>query len=352
MPVFFTYFIEMKRINSLCLLFCSLLLLPLVSRAQLSEAENLRKQLATTNRDTVAWLHGGEVSIGLNEGFLHNWAAGGELASISLAGLFSGHVTRMYHNHVWTNNLEAAYSLLYAYSNNFVPRKTDDRLDFTSRYGVRFDSTNYFLTALLNFKSQFTRGYDYNLARWDTLTTSRFMSPAYLTLALGTEFRKGSDRSMFLSPVAARTIFASRQFTTRSPEGAFGIPYGKTQQFQLGAYFSGRYNVSLSPTVSYRTRLDLYANYLARDKHDSLGRVISRDNPGNIDLMSEHMLTLHVSRLFKVALGLTLIYDNDIPYQSSVSDGAGGNTVRDEPGQSLGWWQVKQLFTFNARYRF
>ena len=59
-----------------------------------------------------------------------------------------------------------------------------------------------------------------------------------------------------------------------SPEGAFGVPYNKTTYFQLGAYFSGRYGVSLSKKMIYKTRLDLYANYLAKDTKDSTGKVV------------------------------------------------------------------------------
>src|SRR5947208_1819841 len=107
------------------------LLLPRPANAQLSETEKVKKSLTAENKDTVAWLHNGALNLGLNEGFLHNWAAGGEVASLTVDGLFSGSLTRLYHNHVWTNNLELAYSLFYAYSNHFVPRKVDDRIDFT-----------------------------------------------------------------------------------------------------------------------------------------------------------------------------------------------------------------------------
>jgi|GEM_PF-269402 len=323
------------------------------ARAQLGETERLKKQLETENTDTVAWLHKGFLNISVNEGFLHNWAAGGELGSTTVNGLFNGNVTRLYHNQVWSNTLDLAYSLYYAYSNNFVPRKIDDRIDFTSKYGIRTSaSRDFFLTGLLNFKSQFTKGYDYTAERWDTFSTSRFLSPAYITAAVGVEFRKGTDRSIFLSPFANRLILAGRYYTSRLPEGAFGIPNGRTNAMQLGAYLSARYQVALGKNAMFKTRLDLYANYLAKDKKDDTGRIVSRDSPGNIDVMSDNLFSFRISRFISVTLGATLIYDNDIPYVSTYTDAQGATRPKREPGKGLGWWQVKQLFALGFEYRF
>ena len=46
-------------------------------QAQVSKIDDIKKSLETTNKDTIAWAHGGVLNIGSNEGFLHNWAAGG-----------------------------------------------------------------------------------------------------------------------------------------------------------------------------------------------------------------------------------------------------------------------------------
>ncbi|MBS1774300.1 MAG: DUF3078 domain-containing protein [Bacteroidetes bacterium] len=325
------------------------------ANAQLGKTDDVKKSLESENKDTVAWLKGGQINIGFNEGFLHNWAAGGELASISLNGLFNGYVTRLYHRQVWSNNLDLNYGLMYAYSNNMVARKTDDRIDFTSKYGVRIDTTkNFYLTALFNFKSQFTKGYDYSVKGWDTLPpTSKFLSPAYFTLALGVEYRKGSDLSLFLSPVAARLTVADVAFTSRAAAGAYGVDSGKTTRMELGAYFTGRYMVSLSKNITYKTRLDLYSNYLAKDTKNAAGVVVKKDNPGNIDILWDNLLLVKISKLMNVTVGLTMIYDNDFPYSDTYVDKATGATVKkDEPGQSIGWIQMKQIFTLGFSYKF
>ena len=166
-----------------------------------------------------------------------------------------------------------------------------------------------------------------------------------MTLALGFEYRKGSQITLFLSPLAARMTLASSDFTKLLPTGAFGIEYGKTSRTELGAYFSGRYVKELSKNVVYRTRVDFYTNYLAKNTVGENGLIIKKDNPGNIDWLWDNLLTFKASKLINVSLATTLIYDNDIPY-------APANDAATEPGSGLGWWQMKQIFTIGFQYKF
>lgn len=340
----------MKRL----LLLFTLSLFAANADAQLTKADDVKKSLTTENKDTVAWLKGGLLNIGINQGFLHNWAAGGELASMTVNGLFNGYVTRLYHRQVWTNNLDLNYALFYAYSNSFVPRKMDDRIDFTSKYGVRLDTAkDFYLTALFNFKSQFTKGYDYKATSWDTFSVSNFLSPAYLTLAVGLEYRKGSNLSLFFSPVAARMTLVDKYYTMRDPAGAFGVENGKSSRFELGAYFTGRYNTDLSKPLAWRTRVDFYTNYLAKDVKDASGKVVKKDNPGNIDWLWDNLLLYKANKFLTVSLGFTLMYDNDIPYTATTVDATTGKEVsKDEPGEFMGWFQTKQIFTLGFAYKF
>lgn len=322
--------------------------------AQLNKTEDVKKSLAIENKDTVAWIKGGVLNIGINQGLLHNWAAGGEVASLTVNGQFSGFLNRIYHHHIWTNNLDMTYGLFYGYSNAFTPRKIDDRIDFTSKYGVQIDkSKTLYFSGLFNFKSQFTKGYDYNVPNWDSFSTSSFLSPGYFTAALGLDYRRGNSLTLFFSPVAARLTVADRYYTSMKPEGMFGIEYNKTSRFELGAYFTGRYQTDLSKKVLFKTRLDLYANYLAKDKTDSLGNVVKKDNPGNIDILWDNFFSYKLSKFLSLTIAATFIYDNDIPYQDTYTDATTGEVIRkDEPGEAFGWWQVKEVLSVGLQYRF
>ncbi len=321
--------------------------------AQVNKIDDVKKALETENKDTVAWLHTGIFTIGANEGFLHNWAAGGEIASLAVNGIFHGNLTYLNHGSIWTNNLDLAYGLNYAYSNSFVPRKTDDRIDFTSKFGSRLkNSTDFFYTALFNFKSQFTKGYDYTIPGWEKAPTSDLLSPAYYTLALGMEYKKGADISVFLSPLAAREVTASAMYTSVTSQGAFGIDSGKTAVFQLGAYFSARYRADINKSISFSSRLDLYSNYLAKNTTEA-GVIIKRDNPGNIQVLWDNLFVLKAYKNLSLTLGLTLGYDNNIPYSKTYLDPVTNTQVnKNQPGQNIGWLQLSQVFTFGLAYKF
>ena len=322
--------------------------------AQLQKADEVKQALATTNKDTTAWAYGGFINVGMNEGFLHNWAAGGELASFTVNTIFSGHLDRLAGKVVWSNNLDMTYGLNYTYSTLFVPKKTDDRIDFTSKYGTRIDTAkNWYFSALMNFKSQFTKGYDYTKPDWQKQPSSKFFAPAYFTGAVGLEYRKGSDISLFFSPIAARATFVDKYYTSLSPQGAFGVDYNKTVKYEFGAYLSCRYLAEISKKVKYKTRLDLYANYLAKDTKDSVGTVVKKDNPGNIAILFDNLLTCKISKYINLTFGATFIYDNNQPYSKTYLNSVTKTTeLKDDPGRDIGWLQIKQLFTFGVEYKF
>lgn len=320
--------------------------------AQLDQADAVKKSLETQNKDTTAWIHSGVFSLGINEGFLHNWAAGGELASLTTNGILSANLTRLAGRNVWSNNLDMTYGLIYAYSTGFVPKKTDDRIDFTSKFGHQIDTSNFYITGLFNFKSQFTKGYDYSVPNWDSFSTSKFLSPAYFTLAAGIEYRRGTDLSLFLSPLAARITLADKYYTMMKPDGAFGVEYGKTSRFEFGAYFSGRYVWNINKNIVFKTRADLYCNYLAKNVKDSTGAIVKYDNPGNIDILWDNILSVKVAKYVSLTLGATFIYDNDVPYSKTYVDASGAVVDKNEPGEGLGWLQLKQIFTVGFEYKF
>jgi hypothetical protein len=340
----------MKKVS---LFLSSALLLTTVSQAQISTFDSLKNQNSIKkNIDTVAWIHSANLVMGLNEGLLHNWAAGGELASLTVNGLFNGELTRYHHRSLWATRLNASYGLFYAYSNSFIPRKTDDRIDLTSQYGYRLNpNNNFYLVGLLNAKTQFTKAYNYDVPGWDTFSTSKFLSPLYITVAPGIEYRKGSQLSLFLSPLASRFTFVSKYYTSRDSQGAFGVKNGKTMRYELGAYFSGRYAVTITKNISYNTRVDLYSDYLAKDQVEN-GITIKKNSPGNIDVLWDNFLSIKFFKFFSLNFGLTAIYDNDVPYEKYYTDENGLQIPKDEPNEGLGWWQVKQVMTIGFNYKF
>lgn len=331
----------MKKI----LLLTSLATLTFLSQAQ-QEYKNFEELKAsnekTENIDTIATVYNGVFSIGINQGMLHNWAAGGELISANINALFQGAYIKYMGRSIWTNNLDMAFGQFYAFSNEFVPRKTDDRIDLTSKYGYRIKpNKDFYFTTLFNAKTQFAKAYDYEMPNWENHPISSAFSPLYLTLAPGIEYRRGSEFSVFFSPVAMRGTVVSTKYTSESLEGAFGVPYEKTFRFEVGAYLTARYKKDITPNFSYNGRFDAFCNYLAKDAfvNDVL---VKEDNPGNIDILWDNNFSYNFLKYFSINFGLLGIYDNDLPYVRN----------EDDPTRGLGWWQVKQYLNVGFNYKF
>lgn len=311
------------------------------AQKDIEEFRNLKnKDDKNENIDTFATVYNATLTVGLNQGMLHNWAAGGEIISASVTGLFNGYYIKYAGSKIWTNNLDLAYGLLYTYSNKFVPRKVDDRIDLTSKYGIRLNpKKDFYFTTLFNARTQFTEAFNYDVDSWDKYPISNAFSPLYMTLAPGIEYRKGSQVSVFFSPAAMRFTFASRQFTSQNPEGAFGIKQDEIMRFEVGSYLTARYIKEFTPSFSYNGRFDLYANYLAKDVYQG-DELVKKNNPGNIDILWDNNFSYKFYKYFSINFGILGVYDNDLPYVRS----------EDDPTRGLGWWQIKQYLNFGFHY--
>ena len=307
-----------------------------------------------SNKDTIGWVRKGIFTFGGNEGFLHNAPSGGELASLVVYSGLHSTIIYYHNNNIWSNSFDMDYGLNYAYSTSFVPRKVNDDIDITSSYSTRIKkSKDFYLVGLVNFKSQFTKGYDYSTPDWAKNPISDFFSPAYVTAGIGAEYKKGEDLVLIVSPIAAREIFSSARYTSLSSSGAFGIDSGKTSSFEFGAYFSGSFKKNFSKNLVFTTRLDLYNDYLAKNTVASDGRVVKRDNPGNIQAYWANLLVLKSYKNISTTVGLTIGYNNNIPYSNTYLDKTTNTIVnKNQPGENLGWLQVSQIFVLGVAYKF
>ncbi len=302
------------------------------------------------------WKKGGLINIGINQAMLENWAAGGERLSFAANGQVNAYLNRRKGGTLFEGTLDLYYGLNYVASNDFVPRKLDDRMDLSVRYGTqpstwsaskkKIKKYTYF-TGLFRFQSQFTKGYNYELPAWRTNPISDFLSPAYFTLALGAEYRPSDNFSLFVSPLAGRFTLVNARYTAFGP--AFGVQKGKTSRMELGAYFTTKYKTNLGKNIVYNTRFDAYANYLAKNTIEN-GIVTYKDNPGNIDLLWDHFFAMKFNKFLGAGLGITLLYDNDQPAQKTkkTTDEKGNIVYKYGP---LGWLQLKQVLNVGFSYK-
>lgn len=298
------------------------------SSGQVTEAE---KNLRILSADTLlGWRTGGVVTANLAQTSLTNWAAGGQ-NSLTVNGLFSGFANYKMGKSVWDNSLDLGYGLLKQGDEDF--RKTDDKIDLLSKYG-REAFKNFYYAALLNFKTQFSPGYSYPDR---TNKISDFMSPGYLLLALGLDYKPNPYFSAFLAPLTAKFTFVSDQ--TLSDLGAFGVDPGDKSRGEIGGYLRAIYSKNdfkseFLKNISFTTKIDLFSNYT--------------ENPQNVDVNWEVLLAMKVNKYLSVNFNTQLIYDDNI--QIPVDKNGNGTLEAGESIRSM--VQFKEILGVGLSLKF
>lgn len=276
--------------------------------------------ISQTEPDTVKhWKAGGNTAFNFSQVSLTNWSAGGK-NSVSGTFLFNAFLNYTKGKSAWENTLDAGYGLTKQGSENAV--KTEDRIQVVSKYGYQA-SKRWYYTALADFKTQMDLGY--KDPPENTIMTSKFMSPAYLLLSLGMDYKPNDNFSMYMSPLTAKMTFVHDE--ELSQQGAFGIEPGKNIRSEFGASVKSIYKKeNILENVDFKTRLDLFSNLT--------------DHPERIDVEWETKFDFKVNSFLSANLGTTLLYDHDITYVDN--DGV-------EHGPRI---QFKQLFGFGINFKF
>src|SRR6185295_4714146 len=141
-------------------------------------------------QDTV-WRRGGLFSLNTTQVSFTNWSAGGQnsVSGSSLVNYFANYARG---KNTWDNNLDLAYGLLQQGKKGKVV-KSDDKIDFSTKYG-RKASAHWYYATLFNFRSQFAPGYNYPD---DSTVISKFMSPGYVILGTGFDYKPNTHFSCF-----------------------------------------------------------------------------------------------------------------------------------------------------------
>lgn len=268
----------------------TILLYSLTSSAQDETVKKLRadadRKVAKDPNDTLpkAWRTGGLYSLNLAQGSLSNWAAGGEDFSLALNSLVSLYGFYKKGKQSWDNTFD--FNLGYVKTTSLGSRKNDDRFDLLSKYGHSI-SNKVSISGLINLRSQLFKGYTYS----NSVKTfsSAFLSPGYLLLSAGLDYKPNKDLSIFFSPTTARWVIV--RDTALSNKGYYGVTPGKKSNFEFGAFASISYLKEINKVVTYKARLDLFSNY--------------RHNPQNIDLNMTNTFNAKYQKSYRLPGRLT-----------------------------------------------
>jgi hypothetical protein len=288
----------------------------------------------------TSWKKGGFTSLSFTQVSLSNWAAGGEDAysGVLMLNLFANYAKD---KTVWDNSLDLGYGVIK--SGDAGARKNEDKIDLNSKYGYKAFGKFYY-SALVNFKSQFAEGFNYPD---DSNVVSKFAAPAYITIALGLDYKPSDYFSAFISPATGKYTLVSDQ--KLADAGAYGVDPaeydalgnktadGKTLRPEFGAYFRAAFKKDLSASFNLSSTLNLFNNYTDKNK----------ENQGNVDVNWETMLTLKAGKLITTTLFTNLIYDHDVklPTYETIN---GVKTVTGVGPKT----QFKEVFGIGLSYKF
>jgi hypothetical protein len=280
--------------------------------------------ISQTADTTQGWNKSGVFSLNMSQASFTNWAAGGQ-NSVALNGLLNFTANYKMGKSAWDNALTVGYGKMIQKGNDLGWVKTDDRIDFQSKYGHKA-TDKWFYSGLMSFRTQMDNGYNYP----DTENRiSALLAPAYLLFSLGMDYKPNPQFSMFLSPLTSKnTIVMDDEL---SAMGAFGVDPGKKFRPELGAYANIAYKKDeIVKNVNFLTKLDLFTNYLK--------------NPQNIDVSWEALLVLKVNQFLSATVNTQLLYDDDVLIK--VDEGSEGEPVM---GKRV---QFKEVIGVGFTYKF
>ena len=283
----------------------------LISFELISQEESQNSQTISQNTDTTYWKTGGDFSLQFNQSYFENWAAGGE-RSWALGSILNAFAKYNDGKNSWDNTLFMGLGYINTESNK--TRKTDDKIEFNSKYG-RQAYKKFSYAAQLNFKTQFFEGINLK----NDMVMSDFMSPAYLNLSIGMDYKPDDRLSVFYSPLSGRVIFVLDD--SLSSIGAFGVTPDQKIRPELGSYFVVQAKFEVVKNVIYQSKLDLYWNYTPDDPATELY---------NIDVMWDNSIQFKVNSILSFVFTANLIYDHDI------------YSINEEGKKE--WLQLKQTF--------
>ena len=277
----------------------------------------------SNDADTL-WKYSGITSLNLSQLSLSNWAAGGDNslsgnALVKLSADFDDGKRN------WDDDLILGFGLIRTGSD--PTRKSDDQIELSSKLGYKAGE-KWFYSALFSFRTQFAQGYD-NPGEDDRLKISDFMSPGYLNLSLGMDYKPNKHLSLFLSPISTKFTFVLDE--ELSATGTYGLDPGQQVRGEFGAYVKFAYKQEILKNVGLDTKIDFFSNYF--------------DNPQYIDVTWDLLLTFKINEFLSASLMTQLIYDYDIQFGF---DSTGDGEIDSYESRV----QFKELFGLGLTYSF
>lgn len=311
------------------------------------------------------WTESLKTNLNIGQTSLTNWAAGGD-NTFSLQGFIDANANYKKDEMFWNNRLQLEYGILYASSKPLIQKSTD-RIYLESKWGYKTASMkNFSFSANYDFKSQFSKGWDYktpsvpdsykdtegNLPDLDDIPRrdqkqlwkdarvlkSNIFAPAYTNLALGIDYTPTKWLAVNLAPVTGGFVIVSDQslrtkygmalkkgftdddvstlknseeykaLTSAQQLDRLGSLY-RNARFEFGAQLKIDVKVNINDNFAYSTQIVLFEDYLKDHKKNPCPR-INWDN----------RIDWKIAKYFSLTLTTNLIYDDMVMFNTEAYD--------------------------------
>jgi len=268
-------------------------------------------------------------SLNANQTAYANWAKGGS-NSFALSGRIvadADYVT--FDKKVqWDNTIEMRLGYMQQEEAPFV--KNLDLFRVNSQF-ARNAINKWYYAVNAELTSQFFKGYDYKKDNYED-PISAFLSPAYLKIAVGLDYKYSTKKnkklfSMQASPLSYKLTYV--RDTANVNQAKYGVETDKRQRQEIGGSVKFTVEYSYGDKISSTSRLQFFSNYM--------------DKPENVDINWDTSITYQISRVFAINFTLDVVYDDDI--EILLSEAEDGTKTY---GQRV---QLKEFFGFGLTYR-
>jgi hypothetical protein len=249
------------------------------------------------NDSITGWEAGGTFGLNFSESSFSNWNAGGT-NSFGMNGILKPYAKLDDTLWTWNNALDLRFGLVKTQGEKL--RKSDDLILLTSKLGRKI-SEHWEFSGLFTFRTQFAPSY----RKSNQQLLSDFMAPGYMNLGLGFNHKPNKFLSIYLSPLTNRTTYVLDD--SLSQAGEFGVEPGKKTKRQVGFSALMSYKQEVIKNVGINTDLSLFSDYL--------------DEPQNLVVLWDFVLTLKANKFFTTTFSCALIYDDNVTFDEKDESG-------------------------------
>lgn len=252
------------------------------------------------------WSKKGTNSLLFNQAAFSNWVAGGVNSAGVLANMDYEFNYRK-GKHMWDNRFILGYG--FQANEGEDTKKTEDVIDLTSKYRRQINESKWYIGAAANFKTQFTKGYEYSDLDGDgtdeRYMTSNFMAPGYLQIGAGFDYLPNENFELNIHPLTSKMTFVTDDKVFRkysdpnnyTEAKKFGVDPGDSFRYELGMFVGARQKVTLMKNITLDHQIGLYSNYF--------------DHPERVDISYSALLNMQINKYISAQLTGDLLYDHD-----------------------------------------